>query len=64
MVSQGVAHGNSGGPVFTLVNGQLKAIAVVSRLMYETQNLDEEVGLLKQQQQQYDELVPINNITY
>lgn len=64
MVSQGVAHGNSGGPVFALVNGQLKAIAVVSRLMYETQNLDEEVGLLKQQQQQYDEIVPIYNITY
>ena len=31
MVSQGVDHGNSGGPVFVMNNGQLRVIGIVSR---------------------------------
>lgn len=31
MVSQGVDHGNSGGPVFVLQNGELSVIGIVSR---------------------------------
>ena len=31
MVSQGVDHGNSGGPVFMMSNGQLRVIGIVSR---------------------------------
>lgn len=31
MISQGVDHGNSGGPVFVMHNGQLQVIGIVSR---------------------------------
>lgn len=31
MVSQGIDHGNSGGPVFVMSNGRLKVIGIVSR---------------------------------
>ena len=55
MVSQGVAHGNSGGPVFAIKDGNLNVIGIVSRLMWQTQREN-------QQQQQYDELVPISQI--
>ncbi len=60
MVSQGVAHGNSGGPVFVVKNGTFYAIGIVSQLMSATQR--RENGVIVQQQQQYDELVPISNI--
>lgn len=63
MVSQGFAHGNSGGPVFALKDGNLYAIGVVSKLMSETQRYNSE-GVLTQQQQQYDEAVPIKYISY
>ena len=62
MMSQGVAHGNSGGPLFVIKNGNLYAIGIVSQLMNETQVVDEESGVLLQQQQQYEEHVPIKNI--
>ena len=62
MVSQGVAHGNSGGPLFALKDGKLYAIGIVSRLMSETQMTDKESGVLVQQQQQYEKHVPIRNI--
>lgn len=60
MVSEGVAHGNSGGPVFVMSDNQLKAIAVVSRKESATQ----QYGLfgITQQQQQYDHLVPLANM--
>lgn len=60
MVSEGVAHGNSGGPVFVLNNGKLEAVAVVSRKESATQ----QYGMfgIKQQQQQYDHLVPLANM--
>lgn len=60
MVSEGVAHGNSGGPVFILNNGKLEAVAVVSRKESATQ----QYGMfgIKQQQQQYDHLVPLANL--
>lgn len=60
MVSEGVAHGNSGGPVFVLNNGKLEAVAVVSRKESATQ----QYGMfgIKQQQQQYDHLVPLANL--
>ncbi len=61
MVSQGVAHGNSGGPVFVVKNNAIYAIAIVSRLEVATQQTNEE-GVIVQQQQQYDQLVPIKNI--
>jgi len=60
MVSQGVAHGNSGGPVFVVKNGSFYAVGIVSQLMSATQR--KENGVIVQQQQQYDELVPIANI--
>lgn len=62
MMSQGVAHGNSGGPLFVLKDGKLCAIGIVSQLMNETQMRDEASGALMQQQQQYEEHVPIRNI--
>ena len=62
MVSQGVAHGNSGGPVFTVQQGKLYVIAVVSKLEGATQKTNEEGTAIVQQQQQYDQLVPIKNI--
>lgn len=60
MVTEGVAHGNSGGPVFVLNNGRLEAIAVVSRKESATQ----QYGMfgITQQQQQYDHLVPLSNM--
>ncbi len=60
MVSEGVAHGNSGGPVFVVNNGHLNAIAVVSRKESATQ----QYGMfgITQQQQQYDHLVPLSNM--
>lgn len=62
MVSQGVAHGNSGGPVFTVQGNQLYAVAIVSRLEGATQQYNKEGTAIKQQQQQYDQLIPIKNI--
>ncbi|MDR1683789.1 MAG: FHA domain-containing protein [Candidatus Symbiothrix sp.] len=61
MVSQGVAHGNSGGPVFVLRNNRLVVVGIVSRLGSSTQQVDE-TGHLTQQQQQYDLMVPISKI--
>lgn len=61
MVSQGVAHGNSGGPVFVVSGGKIQAIAIVSRLEGRTQQYGSN-GAIIQQQQQYDQLVPINNL--
>lgn len=60
MVSEGVAHGNSGGPIFVVNKGRLEAIAVVSRKESATQ----QYGLfgITQQQQQYDHLVPLANM--
>ena len=60
MVSEGVAHGNSGGPVFAYVNGQLSVVGIVSRKEIATQM----VGTfgVQQQQQQYDQLVPMSNL--
>ena len=60
MVSEGVAHGNSGGPVFSYVNGQLKVVAIVSRKEAATQLVD--MFGVQQQQQQYDQLVPMSNL--
>ena len=60
MVSQGVAHGNSGGPVFIVNNGKLDVIAIVSRLESATQQYGT-FGII-QQQQQYDQLVPMSNV--
>lgn len=62
MMSQGVAHGNSGGPLFVVKDGNFYAIGIVSRLMRETQMVDKQSGALKQQQQQYEKHVPIKNI--
>lgn len=62
MVSQGVAHGNSGGPVFSVKDGKIYAVAIVSRLEGATQLLNEDGTAILQQQQQYDQLVPIKNI--
>ncbi len=61
MVSQGVAHGNSGGPVFIVKDGQVYVIAIVSKLESATQQYNDQ-GVIIQQQQQYDQLVPIKNI--
>lgn len=61
MVSQGVAHGNSGGPVFVVSGGKIQAVAIVSRLEGKTQQYGNN-GAIIQQQQQYDQLVPINNL--
>ncbi len=60
MVSEGVAHGNSGGPVFIVQNGELVVVAIVSRKEGATQ----QQGMfgITQQQQQYDQLVPISNL--
>lgn len=60
MVSEGAAHGNSGGPVFAYVNGQLSVVGIVSRKEIATQM----VGTfgVQQQQQQYDQLVPMSNL--
>lgn len=60
MVSEGVAHGNSGGPVFSYVNGQLRVVAIVSRKEAATQLVD--MFGVQQQQQQYDQLVPMSNL--
>ncbi len=62
MVSQGVAHGNSGGPVFAIQGNQIFAIAIVSKLEGATQKLNVDGTAIAQQQQQYDQLVPIKNI--
>lgn len=60
MVTEGVAHGNSGGPIFVVNNGRLEAVAVVSRKESATQ----QYGMfgITQQQQQYDHLVPLSNM--
>lgn len=60
MVSEGVAHGNSGGPVFVVKDGKMVVIGIVSRKESATQ----QQGMfgIKQQQQQYDQLVPISNM--
>jgi len=60
MVSEGVAHGNSGGPVFAVQDGKLVVIGIVSRKEGATQ----QQGMfgITQQQQQYDQLVPISNM--
>jgi hypothetical protein len=55
MVTQGTAHGNSGGPVFAVKDGKLYAVGIVSRGMWETQKEGE-------QQQQFDELVPTSKV--
>ena len=60
MVTEGVAHGNSGGPIFVVNNGQLEAVAVVSRKESATQQYG--VFGITQQQQQYDHLVPLSNM--
>lgn len=60
MVTEGVGHGNSGGPVFAVENGHLVAIAIVSRKESSTQQYD--LFGISQQQQQYDHLVPLSNI--
>lgn len=60
MVSEGAAHGNSGGPVFVMNNGHLEAIAIVSRKESATQQYGT-FGIV-QQQQQYDQLVPLLNL--
>lgn len=60
MVSEGVAHGNSGGPVFVANNGKLEVVAIVSRKESSTQQYGT-FGIV-QQQQQYDQLVPMSNV--
>lgn len=60
LVSEGVAHGNSGGPVFTLANGKLIVIGVVSRKEGATQQYG--TFGITQQQQQYDHIVPLSNL--
>lgn len=60
MVSEGVAHGNSGGPVFAYVNGRLFVVGIVSRKEVATQMLG--TFGVQQQQQQYDQLVPMSNL--
>lgn len=60
MVSQGVAKGNSGGPVFVYADGKLKVVAVVSRKESATQAAG--IYGVQLQQQQYDQLVPISNL--
>lgn len=60
MVSEGTAHGNSGGPVFAYVNGKLSVVAIVSRGETATQMIG--VFGVEQQQQQYDQLVPMCNL--
>lgn len=60
MVSEGAAQGNSGGPVFAFVNGQLQVIAIVSRK--ETATQDSSISGVGLQQQQYDQLVPMSNL--
>ncbi len=62
MVSQGVAHGNSGGPVFSVKDGRIYAVAIVSKLESATQQYNDSGTAITQQQQQYDQLVPIRNI--
>lgn len=62
MVSQGVAHGNSGGPVFAVKDGRIYAVAIVSRLESATQLYNDSGTAIEQQQQQYDQLVPISAI--
>ena len=62
MVSQGVAHGNSGGPVFCVKDGKIYAVAIVSKLESATQQYNDSGTAITQQQQQYDQLVPIKNI--
>lgn len=60
MVSQGVAKGNSGGPVFVYADGKLKVVAIVSRK--ETATQASGIYGVQLQQQQYDQLVPISNL--
>lgn len=62
MVSQGVAHGNSGGPVFAVKDGKIYAVAIVSKLEAATQLYNDSGTAIQQQQQQYDQLVPISAI--
>ena len=62
MVSQGVAHGNSGGPVFAVKDGKIYAVAIVSKLETATQLYNDSGTAIQQQQQQYDQLVPISAI--
>ena len=60
MVSEGVAHGNSGGPVFIVNNGKLEVFAIVSRKESSTQQYG--TFGITQQQQQYDQLIPMSNV--
>lgn len=62
MVSQGTAHGNSGGPVSVVKDGKFCVIGIVSQGMMETQIRDEQTGVIMEQQQQFDELVPISSV--
>ncbi|MBR4535175.1 MAG: FHA domain-containing protein [Bacteroidales bacterium] len=48
MITSGVDHGNSGGPVFANRNGKLVAVGIVSRGDY--------------QSEQYNHLVPVKNV--
>lgn len=60
LVSEGVAHGNSGGPVFTVANGKFYVVGIVSRKESSTQQYG--TFGIKQQQQQYDHIVPLSNL--
>lgn len=60
LVSEGVAHGNSGGPVFTVDKGKFVVIGIVSRKESATQQYG--TFGIKQQQQQYDRIVPLSNL--
>lgn len=60
MVSEGAAHGNSGGPVLVVQGNQLAVIGIVSRKESATQQ--QSLFGITQQQQQYDHLVPISNL--
>lgn len=62
MVSQGVNHGNSGGPVFAINGNQIFAIAIVSRLESASQLTNADGSAIQQQAQQYDQLIPIKSI--
>lgn len=62
MVSQGVNHGNSGGPVFAMSGGELYAVAIVSRLESASQQTNADGSAIQQQAQQYDQLIPIKSI--
>lgn len=62
MVSQGVNHGNSGGPVFAISGNDMFVIGIVSRLESASQLTNEDGSAIQQQAQQYDQLIPIRSI--